>query len=211
MTATTIQPTAPDRRVAVDGVSWDVYRQLCNEIVHGATRITYDQGRMEIVVVSNRHERIKTMLGRLLEAYGDATGVIVEGLGNTTFARKDLKMALEPDECYWVANAGAVVGRQDELDPLIDPPPDLAIEVELSRAAVRRQPIYAAMGVPELWHYDGATLTFLHLTPTGIYIRADTSLAFPGLVPQLLNELLAIGLAQGQSAAAAELRRRISA
>lgn len=201
----------PERRLALAGVSWATYARLCDEVVHGPTKITYDQGRMEIVVVSNRHEWVKTILGRVVEAYADAVGVGAEGFGGMTLRREDLERGLEPDECYYVAHAAATVGWGAEDHPLdltVDPPPDLAIEVDISPPDVAKPPIYAALGVPEIWRYDGHAVAFLVRTPDGRYVVADRSLAFPNLPLAWVNDCLAIGLTQSQSAAAAEVRRR---
>ncbi len=201
-----------ERRMALAGVSWATYARLCDEVVHGPTKITYDRGRMEIVVVSNRHEWVKTILGRVIEAYADAVGIVAEGFGGMTLRREDLGRGLEPDECYYVAHAAATAGWGAEDHPLdltVDPPPDLAIEVDISPPDVAKPPIYAALGVPEIWRYDGQAVAFLARAPDGRYVVTDRSLAFPDLPLAWVNECLVIGLTQTQSAAAAEVRRRV--
>jgi Uma2 family endonuclease len=202
----------PERRLALTGVSWATYARLCDEVVRGPTKITYDRGRMEIVVVSNRHEWVKKILSRIVEAYADAVGIVAEGFGGMTLRREDLERGLEPDECYYVAHAAETAGWGGEEHPLdltVDPPPDLAIEVDISPPDVAKPPIYAALGVPEIWRYDGRAVAYLHRQPDGRYVVADHSLAFPGLPLAWVNECLAIGLTQSQSAAAAEVRRRV--
>jgi Uma2 family endonuclease len=199
-----------ERRFTVGGVRWETYVRLCDDIVRGATRITYDRGRMEIVTVSRWHERVNTVLGRIIECYADAAGIVAEGLGSMTMRREDLDRGLEPDKCYYVANAAVMAGRDESpLDLTVDPPPDLAIEVDISPPDVAKPPIYAALGVPEIWRYDGRAVAYLHRQPDGRYVVADHSLAFPGLPLAWVNECLAIGLTQSQSAAAAEVRRRV--
>ncbi len=203
-------PANPGRRLTVTGVHWETYVRLCDDIVRGATRITYDRGRMEIVTLSERHERIKTILARIIEAYADAAGIDAEGLGGVTMRREDLDRGLEPDECYYVANAAVIIGQPEEaeLDLSVTPPPDLAIEVDISPPEVAKQPIYAALGVPEIWRYDGRAVTYLVRAADGQYAAVDRSLAFPLLPVEWVNEALAIGLARGQRAAAVEVRRR---
>ena len=194
-----------ERRVVVNGVSWQLYQQMLAEIGDGHTRLTYDQGRLEIMSPTPRHELIKTVLGRLVEAYADEMDIPIEGFGSTTFDREDLQKGLEPDECYYVQKAGEVRGRQ-EFDFAVDPPPDLAIEIDISPPDVARQPIYAALGVPEIWKYDGNEVRFLHRTTEGRYIAADLSLAFAELTASELNRFLQIALSDGQSAAVRALR-----
>jgi Uma2 family endonuclease len=197
-----------ERRVVLDGVSWSLYQNMLAEVGNGHVRLTFDQGRLEIMSPSYRHEIPKKVLARLIEAYADAMNLNVEGLGSMTFAREDLQKGIEPDECYYVNNASVVIGRE-ELDLAIDPPPDLAIAIDISAPDIARQPIYAALGVAEIWRYDGKIVTALHRNSTGGYSPATHSLVFPKLSTETLNELLQLGLAKGQSAAVAELRRRL--
>src|SRR3954447_26703253 len=147
-------------RMTLDNISWDLYEDMLEAIGERPIHMTYDRGRLEIVTVSQLHEKVKTAIARLLEAYADAMEIDMEGLGSTTFKRKDLLRGLEPDECYYVAHAADVAGK-NKLDLKVDPPPDLAIEVEveISPPDVARVPIYAALGVPEVWRYDEQGLT----------------------------------------------------
>jgi Uma2 family endonuclease len=206
----TTDQSAAERRLTVDGVTWESYVSLCDDIVRGATRITYDQGRMEIVTVSHYHERVKTVLARLIEAYSDASGIVVEGLGSTTFRRKELLRGLEPDACYYIANASIIFGLE-ELDLSIHPAPDLAIEVDISPPDVSKQPIYAALSVPEIWRFTPSRGIEFLLRDGTEYVRTASSPNFPHWAAAEINELIEFGLARGQSAAAAELRRRLGA
>jgi Uma2 family endonuclease len=197
-----------NRHVTVDGVSWGMYVQLCDEIVRGGTRITYDRGRLEIVTPSQLHEQTKKIVARIVEAYGVLAGVPVDGLGSMTMRREVLDRGLEPDECYYIQNA-AILADGHEIDLAIDPPPDLAIEIDIPPPDIAKQPIYAALGVPEVWRYDGRRVAYLARQADGRYAEVERSLALPGLDNGWVNDLLAIGLASGQSAAVAELARRM--
>ena len=202
----TIAYPPAERRVVLRGVSWALYQQMLAETGDGHTRFTYDEGNLEITSPSPRHEAVKTILARLIEAYADELDVEMEGFGSTTFDREDLQKGLEPDECYYVQNAEAVKGRQ-EFDFAIDPPPDLAIEIDISPSDVARQPIYAALGVPEIWKYDGDQVRFLNRTTEGKYIASDRSSTFPNLPASELNRFLQIALTEGQTAAVRALRQ----
>src|SRR5918999_1991744 len=164
-------PLSPDveQSVVLDGVSWETYQSLLNDFQdRPAVRLTYDCGWLEIMTLSSLHEKVKTLLGRLIEAYADAAEITVEGFGSTTYARKELKKGLEPDECYYIQHAADVTGKS-KFDFAVDPPPDLAIEIEVTRRVLPRQPIYAALRVPELWRFDGRKVIPMHLTGAGIY------------------------------------------
>ena len=197
-------PAVGDRSVVLENASWSLYEKLLSEVQNGGVRLTYDNGRLEIMTLSSRHEKAKTILGRLIEAYADAMGMEAEGYGSTTFRRKPLKCGLEPDECYYVSNAGLVAGC--DLDPKRDPPPDLAVEVDISNSSVPKQPIYAALRVSEVWRYDGTKVAYLRLRGTA-YVTARRSLSFPKLPAAKVNEFLALGMASTQSAAVRAMRQ----
>src|SRR5689334_20886854 len=96
-------------RVTLNDISWEFYQSMRREIGDAPVRLTFDQGRLEIMSPSGFHEAIKKILSRLIEAYADEAGLVVEGLGSTTFSREELQKGLEPDECYYTANAAAII------------------------------------------------------------------------------------------------------
>ena len=130
---------------------------------------------------SNIHEFWKKMLSFLVELYAMETGGRMSGLGNWTIAREDLDRGFEPDECFYIQNIDIAVKRKHRLDLATDPPPDLAIEIEVSRSVLPRLPVMDAFKVPEVWRFDGDALTCLVLQPNGTYQPAATSVAFPAL------------------------------
>jgi Uma2 family endonuclease len=195
-----------EKRVVLHDVRWDFYEQILREIGDtNGVRLTYDAGRLEIISPSGLHERVKTVAGRLIEAFGTECGIPVEGYGSWTLKREDLQKGLEPDECYYVQSLPAVVGKP-ELDLSVDPPPDLAIEVDISPHDVAREPIYAALGVPEIWRYDGRQMVVLRRTPDSTYLEVDRSLALPTLPMDEFNRFLRMGLKSGQHEAVEALR-----
>jgi Uma2 family endonuclease len=193
-----------ERRITLDGVSWSLYQSLLAEAGNSHLKLTYDCGRLEIMSPLPIHEQVKKVTARLVETYSDLAGIEAEGLGSTTFAREDLQKGLEPDECYYVQHASEVIGR-NRFDWQVDPPPDLAIEVDISRPDIARQPIYAALGVAEIWRYGGKAFTYLlrHQSrgAAAEYITSERNDAFPSLPLTELNRLVQIGLEQGQTAA----------
>jgi Uma2 family endonuclease len=109
----------------------------------------------------------------------------------------------------WICLAADVIGKE-RFDLTIDPPPDLAIEIDIHPPDVARQPIYAALGVPEVWRFDGRELVCLQRRVTGTYVACERSLAFPDLEMKMIHELLIVGLKLGQSKAVAELKARLT-
>ena len=168
---------------AFSGASWADYQRLLDVRVAAgrkAVRITYSDGEVEIVSVGNLHERWKKTLSAMIETFLIDTGVDFAPSGGMSIRREDLDKGFEPDDCYYIQNVGLADGYRD-LDFSKDPPPDLAVEVENTRSAVPKLPIYAAFRVPEVWRFDGEELTILRLDPAGNYVPVAASVAIPTL------------------------------
>src|SRR4051794_39280547 len=161
---------APEQRVLLHNVSWQTYETLLEEVNSRGVRLTYDNGSLEIMTVSHGHENYGRLLGRFVEALTEELNIPVHSGGSTTFKREAKKRGLEPDECYWIENELAMRGKK-EFDIDSDPPPDLAIEVEISRSALNRMAIYATLGVLEVWRFDTEELTIWHLRGDGRYTQ----------------------------------------
>ncbi|MBI5853599.1 MAG: Uma2 family endonuclease [Planctomycetes bacterium] len=176
----------PREHVLLEGISWETYARMRRELDPRPIRLTYDDKRLEIVLPGRTHHRDRKRLGRLVDTLTELRGLPLESGGSTTWQREDLRKGLEPDECYWLQHAADVRGR-DELDLRFDPPPNLAIEVDVSTSSLDRMAIYGALGVPEVWRWKDDCLTAYRLdgpgsrTPRG-YVEASTSLAIKGLV-----------------------------
>ncbi len=198
MTALAQPISIANQRITFEEVSWDYYQQTLDQIGDGHLRVTYDNGRMELMSPSQRHEQIKTLIGRLIEIYALEADISILPLGSVTCRRKDLKKGLEPDECYYVTNRPRDLQR---FNLRKDPPPDLAIEVDITHSSVPREPIYAALGVPEVWRFDGNQVTPLHRDADGEYRAAARSLAFPHLSMALFNEFFNQALVGDQHSA----------
>ncbi|MCY3022142.1 MAG: Uma2 family endonuclease [Planctomycetota bacterium] len=179
MPATVTQDKAA-HSVVLHGVSWKLYEALVDELSEQHVFLTYDRGTLEIMSPLPKHEYYKKVLGRWIELLGIELGLNVRGGGSTTFRRENLERGLEPDECFWIASE-AVIRDKIDLDFTVDPPPDLAIEIDVTSRLLDRQSIYAALGVPELWRCDGASLRVYVLQPRGTYRLSNKSPSFPSL------------------------------
>jgi Uma2 family endonuclease len=135
---------------------------------------------MEILMPSHKHEMWVALLGQFVELLTLLLGIPRKSGGMTTFRREDLERGLEPDRCYYVMNEPSVRTKL-ELDLSKDPPPDLAIEVEVTTSVEKRMRVYAGLGVPEVWRFDGDALTVNHLVANGEYVGAERSKVFPFL------------------------------
>jgi Uma2 family endonuclease len=170
---------AEQQHIAFDGVSWELYELLLKDIGDRPIRVTYYRGSIEIMSPIPKHDKARWWIGRLIDMMCLELEVPVEGLGSTTFRKRTTEAGLEPDTCYYVQNAATVRGK-DRLDLSVDPPPDLAIEIDITRRSIKKQPVYAALGVPELWRWDGKSLSVL-LLRDGRYATSVASAAFPFL------------------------------
>ena len=180
---------ADQQHMVLDGVSWPLYEQLLSEMGNRPVRMTFDNGDLEIMSPLPKHEKWGNRLGRMIEIISLELNIPIEPLGSTTFRREDLAKGLEPDECYYVQHA-ADVRHKGELDLTVDPPPDLAIEIGITRRSIAREPIYAALGVPELWRFNSQQFTMLALGADGRYLAITQSLAFPFLPPSTVESFL---------------------
>jgi Uma2 family endonuclease len=169
-----------EQRFVLHAVDWPTYVGFSDQLGERHVRVTYNRGVMEFMTLSPEHERDKHLLNLFIIFIAQEMDINIAGYGSMTSRREDLDRGLEPDECYWVANEPVVRGRTD-LDPAQDPPPDLVIEVEVSRSALNRMGIYASLGVPEVWRWDGQTLRVCLLDPNGNYAEGERSRAFPFL------------------------------
>ena len=180
MTSTLSPPKVrPDEHFVLRNVGWELYEMLLKEIGDRPIHITFDQGSLELMSPLPEHERWKKLIGHLIAILALERGIPIGSLGSTTFRRKDLAKGLEPDECYYIQHESAVRGKK-RIELPADPPPDLAVEIDITHREIDRESIYAALGVPEIWVFDGQRLSAMVLRE-GKYRASETSAAFPFL------------------------------
>jgi Uma2 family endonuclease len=178
-----------DPQVVLPNVSWETYERLLEDLSDcSVPHLTYDRGVLEIMSPTREHERFNPV-NLIVEIVALELDIHIEVLGSTTFKRRDVESGFEPDSCFYVANA-ARIGGKSRIDLSTDPPPDLVVEIDITSSSLPRMPIYARIGVPEVWQYDGSSLRISKLQGVG-YVSVDRSLAVPILTNQVLNEFLA--------------------
>ena len=188
--ATVVSPT--DQRIVLDNISWEMYESLLEaHRDRSAPRFTYDQGRLEIMSPSPEHETLKDVAAQLVNIVAEELEADLQGLGSTTFRREDLDRGFEPDACFYIQNAVRIRGKT-ELDLRIDPPPDLLIEIDITSPSINKFPIFAQLGVPEVWRYDGQRWIILTLEGEG-YVEREKSTALPGLTSAAIERLIEEG------------------
>ena len=197
-----------DQRVLLDNISWSTYLAILDDAENRRGRIAYDRGVLEIMSPSKLHENVKSLIGRLIEVFTEVHGIEMLSAGSTTFKREDVERGFEPDECYYIAHASAVHGK-DDIDLMIDPPPDLVIEVDVSRSSLNKFGIYGVLGVPEVWRYAGDLLQ-IHVLQEGQYEEANRSQVLPQFPIEKLIETLNRRASIGETALIREFREWIS-
>jgi Uma2 family endonuclease len=179
----------PGNRVILRGLDWRGFEALADEAgERRAARYAYHDGEMEIMSPHAEHEFCKSIVASLIEILLEEMDVEFIALGSVTLKNERAAQAAEPDECYYIRHETDVRGKE-RLDLDMDPPPDLALEIDLSSRTHFRH--YAALGIPELWRYDGRELEIL-LLESGAYRIAEASRIFPRfdmktLVPEIVR------------------------
>ncbi len=186
------QPSGPDHRILLSGVRWETYESLLADMQDShVAHFAYDRGVLEIMVPSYEHESIKGIIALLVNVLAEEMEIDIEGGGSTTFRRQDLGRGFEPDECFYIQHAERVRGKK-QIDLAQDPPPDLIIEIDITSPSLNRFPIFAALGIPEVWRHDGARVAIFTLVDDD-YIERAESVALPKVTSAILTELIDAG------------------
>ena len=167
-----------EQRTVLQNISWDTFETLLAETgAHRGSRFAYDCGILEIMSPLIEHESYKSIFGNLVIVLAEELEIEIKSAGSTTLKLKSANRGIEPDNCYYIQNELAFRGKQT-LDLTTDLPPDLAIEIDITSTSVNKLEIYAFLGVPEIWRYNGRILQFYQLLENK-YIECEFSCAFP--------------------------------
>jgi Uma2 family endonuclease len=172
-------PEDYDQRVVLHGVTWAQLQTIL--AIRGdaaGVRIAYRAGELELMGGSRGHERTKTLLARLLEAYAEERDIELDGYGSLTMQDEASECAAEPDECYDVG------GPKEQ--------PDLAIEVVWTSGGLDKLAIYRGLGIPEIWFWTRRGLE-VHVLRGGRYERSEGSDVLPGVDLVSLTSFLVEG------------------
>lgn len=183
---TTLQ--AGEQRTLLRNITWQTFLDLCEQRQGSVPRMTYDRGELELMSPRRQHEELGRFVGRIVETFTEQKGIDIRSVASTTFKRHDLTRAFEADESYYIQNVESI-WRKEEVDLAIDPPPDLVIEVELTSSAIAKMPLFAAMGIPEVWRHDGSCLKMLSLVEKE-YQAIDESVQLQGLTFAMIDTVL---------------------
>lgn len=192
---------AAERRVLLPRVSWATYeRLLADDEERRVPRLTYDRGVLEIMSPSAEHERRNDTLKLLVNVVAEELGIDIVGFGSTTFRRRDLERGFEPDSSFYVQHEPHI--RQKlAIDLTVDPPPDVVVEIDVANSSLDKLPLYARLGIPEVWRDEGERLRVLLRHPDGEgYDDAPVGRALPLLTADALTRWLAESRTQPRTA-----------
>jgi Uma2 family endonuclease len=188
----------PGSHIRVRDVGWQEFEEILIERgEHSHTRFAYYQGILEVMSPLPEHERSVVIISDLIKLILRIQKRPWESLRSTTLKKQGMAAGIEPDECFYIENYQAVIGK-DRLNLNIDPPPDLAIEMDLT--SLTEINAYVALAVPEVWIYYQDKLTIYQLK-NNQYIESQSSFYFPNLpiltiIPQAINRSKTIGMSQ---------------
>ena len=179
----------PGQRLLLHDVSWAEFEAILEELgEHRGTRLAYDNGVLEIMAPLPEHEYFKETIGDAIKDIGETLDLDYESYGSTTWRQQAEQAGLEPDNCFYFQNEARVRGKL-KFDLNQDPPPDLALEIDNTSKSLNRFPIYARLGIPEIWCYDTGILS-IYLLQQNQYFQAKQSRVFPSLNIQDLPRLI---------------------
>ncbi|MBW4520917.1 MAG: Uma2 family endonuclease [Scytolyngbya sp. HA4215-MV1] len=166
----------PGQRIQLQAVNWFEFEAILDELGdQRACRIAYSDGTLEIRMPSPEHEVDKELIGDMVKILLEELDIDNECFGSTTFKRQDVAKGIEPDQCFYIENHAVMIGKR-RIDLTVDPPPDLAIEVDVTSKT--GLDAYLAIGVPELWRFEDGRLR-ISLLQDEQYQDVNTSPRFP--------------------------------
>ena len=184
-----VKLTLAEQRTVLDNVSWETFEALLRDTGEDrGSRFAYDCGVLEIMTPLFEHENLKIQFDRFIFALAVELKTKIRSAGSTTLKRKLIAKVIEPDSCYYIQNKSLIRDKQ-ELYLTTDPAPDLAVEIDITSSSVNKFNIYAALGVGELWRYNGDILKFYQLVESQ-YIEINFSRVFPLISVSDMNRFI---------------------
>jgi Uma2 family endonuclease len=181
-------PAIGEQRVVLHGITWDGYLQILAALPERRnSRLTYDDGVLEVTVPLEEHEFSADNIAYFLLTLVELVGLPLKSMGSTTMKYPGLKKGAEPDKAFYIQNHAVVKGRT--VDFAQDPPPDLVVEVDITHTDIAKNQFYARLGVPEFWRFDGSVLRIYQLQEVQ-YVEVDRSPTFPMMPKQWLYDFL---------------------
>ena len=201
-----VEHLPPASVLVLDQITWPSYEKLLECFEHRpGLRVTYDHGRLELVTTSSEHEHWKEFILRLVHVLCEDFDLDLQTYGSATQKRKSDAKGTEPDTCFYIRNARRVIGRSVDI---LNPPPDIVVEVDKSNQSLSKFPIYATFGVLEIWRCDVRRKRVMIYELEGkSYIERSASPSLPILTGDVIARFVEQSHTDGQSAAIKAFRR----
>ncbi len=181
--------TEPDGRVVLRHVSWETYeRFLSDNKERWVPRLTYDRGMLELMTPSMRQEIDTAAISFFVEFVTAVMDFPIRSVGSTTFRREDLRRGFEANASFYTWHEESIRGQR-EANLKRDPPPDLELEMEASRSGIDGLKLFAGLGVPEVWRWNGRRISNFVLEQGG-FRRSSLSCQIPALTSAVLTRFL---------------------
>ncbi|MBW4488557.1 MAG: Uma2 family endonuclease [Trichocoleus desertorum ATA4-8-CV12] len=208
-----------EQRVVLDKISWQKFENILAELgADRTTRFAYHRGRMEMMNPHEEHERYRKLIESLLLVLADETYLKLVGFSSALLQQPEVQCAIEPNACFYISHAPQMLGKTN-LDLSHDPVPDLVLDITFTSSTLDKLPIYAALGIPEVWCYTSNSdpvpeqqLTIYQLQNQQYFV-SETSLAFNFLpaarVLEFIEQSDSLGLVQSLQLLRAWVQERI--
>ncbi|BAG03926.1 Uma2 family endonuclease [Microcystis aeruginosa] len=189
----------PGQQLLLKDINWQKFETILSELGESrASRLSYSNGILEIMVPLPEHEKDKEIISYMVQFLLEVLNIDFEPLGSTTFKNERMNQAVEPDACFYIKNYQAVIGK-NRLNLESDPPPDLVLEIDITSRTYLDN--YRQLGVPELWRYTQSGLQ-INLLQEGEYIESLSSPNFPQIpIIELINQFVKQSQQLGRSKA----------
>jgi len=193
------------QRIILTDVNWSNFEDVLQELGEKrASKVACFKDKLEIIMPLPEQEFDKEIIGDMVKILLEELAVDRECYGSTTFNRKDMAAGIEPDNCFYIQNYRLMIGKR-RLDLTVDPPPDLAIEVDVTSKT--QLSAYEALAVPELWQFSQGRLK-INVLQAGKYVESSVSPIFPNFpIIEGVSQFVQMSLSQGSSAALRAFRK----
>ena len=176
---------ADEQRMVLYGISWGAYVTL-NDAVGGRSglKMIFCDGTLTLLQRSRSHLWYASRLCELAVAVASVLRILWEDAGGATFRREDVSAGLEGDKTFYFGKHAELMKGPRDIDLSVQPPPDLAIEVDVSHTACAAMAAWGRLGVPEVWRLGLASeeFGFWLRREDGSYAPSEHGLAFPVLI-----------------------------
>ncbi|MCY7320545.1 MAG: Uma2 family endonuclease [Phormidesmis sp. CAN_BIN36] len=197
----------PGQRIQLQDVDWNEFEAILDELGEKrSSRIAYSDGILEIRMPLPEHEVDNELISDMVKILLEELDISNECFGSTTFKRQDMLKGIEPDQCFYIKNAAVMIGKR-RLDLTTDPPPDLAIEVDVTSKT--GLDAYQGLGVSELWRFEDGKLR-ISVLENGQYQDSSSSLHFPDwAIVNLISQFVDRAQSEGRSRTLKAFRQQV--